>query len=513
MPSNSHKVLVIFLDAAEHTLVEQWMAEGCLPHLAALRRRGAYGVLGQPVDELSGLAWPTFYTARTPGWHGAYHYIQWQPSEGAAKRIASDWLPLNPFWRRLGPDGPFTVAVDVPLAPSPSPFHGIELAGWASHEILVDGSHAPRGLLAEIQRRFGRPPAHNEPYGLRTPAELLAIRQNQIDTAHRIADLALFLMENQPWELFMVSFSPTHRGGHKFWGLSGAFPPPEGETRAILENALKDIYVACDQAVGRLVARAGEGVHVLVASMHGMGPNHSRTEVLPLLLERILAVHLPAVPGRSPIRRLIRRLRALLPESWRYEIKSRLPFGWQDWLTTHWRMDRNRISAPVLNLPADFDGYLQVNLRGREKHGVVDPGADYERWLEIVDRGLRSFVDADNGQPIVRAVLRREQLGFSGDQLDKFPDLTVKWQATLPVDHRLLVSERYGQVPWPTPGYSPSGRSGNHRPQGFLFATGTAFSPGSVLEQARVVDVAPTILYLLGLPPFPEMDGRVLHVD
>src|SRR5581483_10953398 len=47
-------------------------------------------------------------------------------------------------------------------------------------------------------------------------------------------------------------------------------------------------------------------------------------------------------------------------------------------------------------------------------------------------------------------------------------------------------------------------------PDGFLIAVGDGIRPGATLEGASVVDVAPTILYLMGLPVARDMDGRVL---
>jgi hypothetical protein len=39
---------------------------------------------------------------------------------------------------------------------------------------------------------------------------------------------------------------------------------------------------------------------------------------------------------------------------------------------------------------------------------------------------------------------------------------------------------------------------------------GDGIRPGALLQQASVLDVAPTILYLMGLPVGRDMEGRVL---
>lgn len=45
---------------------------------------------------------------------------------------------------------------------------------------------------------------------------------------------------------------------------------------------------------------------------------------------------------------------------------------------------------------------------------------------------------------------------------------------------------------------------------GFLLAVGDGIRPGSALGPASILDVAPTILYLMGLPVARDMEGRVL---
>jgi predicted AlkP superfamily phosphohydrolase/phosphomutase len=55
-------------------------------------------------------------------------------------------------------------------------------------------------------------------------------------------------------------------------------------------------------------------------------------------------------------------------------------------------------------------------------------------------------------------------------------------------------------------------RSASHggAPDGFLLAVGDGIRPGASLRTASVLDVAPTVLYLLGLPVARDMEGRVL---
>jgi arylsulfatase A-like enzyme len=46
--------------------------------------------------------------------------------------------------------------------------------------------------------------------------------------------------------------------------------------------------------------------------------------------------------------------------------------------------------------------------------------------------------------------------------------------------------------------------------EGVLVAAGPPFPPGAVPAQASLLDIAPTILHLLGVPVPEDVDGRVL---
>jgi hypothetical protein len=54
------------------------------------------------------------------------------------------------------------------------------------------------------------------------------------------------------------------------------------------------------------------------------------------------------------------------------------------------------------------------------------------------------------------------------------------------------------------------GISGTHRMNGIFLAYGDNIQPGTTLEKAHITDLAPTILYMMGLQPPEHMDGRVL---
>ena len=502
-------VLMIGLDAAEITLIQQWMTDGLLPNLAALHRRGVLMELQSTAHWLVGAPWPAFYASSTPERFGMYHYLVWRPERMAGERPNPTWMPLEPFWRQLPVSDRRVIAVDVPLCYAPDAYHGIEVSGWATHELLQKPGSSPPGLLEEIRREFGDAPFDEETAYELSASECIAVRDQCVETARLVGEVGCSLMRKHPWDLAIVCFSSTHRGGHLLWDRKIRKGRATDVQLESIANALRDIYIACDAAVGRLVDEAGDDAAVMVFALHGMGPNNDRTSMLPEMLARVLG---DGRDGEQPARRtrLTDRLRKLVPDELRARVKQRLPQGVQDKLTLHWRssgVDWSLTEAFVAF--CDLDGYIRINLRGRERDGIV-PVERYRSLCERIAEGLRTFRDADTGEPLVSEIGFAEQIFADGPKRRYLPDLVVRWNPSAAASHRSVVSDSFGSIAWPTPGRHPLGRSGNHRRLGFLIGAGGPFAAPQTPGGASILDLAPTALDLLGVQQPASFQGRSL---
>ena len=501
---------MIALDGAEPRLIEQWMNEGFLPNLKRLYSKGFYGRLQSSADWLAGSPWPTFYTGTMPAEHGLYHYLQWRADTMTLAKPAPGWIAPVPFWRRLDKMGRRVISLDVPMTLPADPFEGVEISGWATHDRLAPPASHPPEIIDWINREFGHPNLSDEFFELQSVATLLQSRDEIIQTTHHVAKVAEALMKNEQWDLFIVGFGAPHRAGHQLWDLSGTMGEAEPDEIIDFSNALKEVYVACDTALSRLLNLAGDDVTILVFSLHGMGANTSRVRLLPAMLNRVLGKQEEFSDKPTQINYL-EKLFALFPLKWRHGIKHRLSKAFQEQLTTFFRMGRvNWNAVKAFCLEADLQGYIRINVRGREAAGIVDPEAGYNELCKKIMEGLRTFVDVETKEPVVESIIRSDQHFAKGSRHDYLPDLLVSWNSSPSANHRAVVSDRYGSIPWPMPGRNIDGRSGNHRPHGFLLASGRSIIPGSRITDAHILDLAPTVYALLGHPPSPEMHGRPL---
>ncbi|MEM7212888.1 MAG: alkaline phosphatase family protein [Pseudomonadota bacterium] len=499
--------LMIGLDAGEISLVESWMADGSLPTLASLRNRGAYGPLASTAEWLVGSPWPTFYAGIPPEEHGLCHYLLWRADQMNMERVDPSWLPVEPFWHGLARSGRRAVVINVPVKYAPTAFDGIEIGGWAAHESLMPPAAHPPEVMNWLHESFPEPPPDHEENRLLEASEPDQIRDRCNHSTKLLLDMATQLMQRESWDLFLVCLSATHRAGHALWDAS-SLADAGPEDNAAMQNRLREVYVACDAAIGRLIEQAGPQVHTLVFSVHGMGVNTSRNEILPQMLDRVLSGDATTA---TPVRRLAESVRSLVPDDLRSRLKSKLPSALQDRLTRFWRTGGVDWSKTRAFVPfCDNEGYVRINLRGREAAGAVEPGEPYEQLCAEITEGLLSFTDDDTGERVVEQVGRSAELFDAGACHDRLPDLVIRWSPRPAAKHRQISSPRHGAIAWPNPGRVASCRAGNHWPTGFLFGAGGDIPAGSSIEKAHILDLAPTVHALLNLPVPTQMRGRPL---
>src|SRR5208282_6631113 len=73
------RAVILGFDGMDPELTERFIAEGRLPHLAALRERGTFRKLRTTTPPISPVAWSTFSTGVNPGKHNIYDFLSRDP--------------------------------------------------------------------------------------------------------------------------------------------------------------------------------------------------------------------------------------------------------------------------------------------------------------------------------------------------------------------------------------------------------------------------------------------------
>ncbi len=490
---------MIGFDSAAAGLIDRWTADGRLPTLAALRRRGAFGRM-ESTAQLNASPWPSFLTGTNPGDHGYHSFLMWDPERMRHRRPDGRWPEVTPFWRELSTQGPRVITLDVPDTFPGPPFNGLEVGNWAGHYRMGPSYTIPADRMKAIKKRFGKDPMPLEKSGVMPVEGLLAIRDRLIDVTKVQTRLALELIRSEPWDLFLMVYGATHRAGHQFWNDTGVEGTVPARRRAEFDQALLSIYAECDAGLGQILAQIDETTPVIVFACHGMTDNRSMVDLLPEMLRRVVHGNDQSSGlSRGTSSGLSQRLRQLLPLSWRSAVKDRLPQSWQDSLTLAWRVERQDwATTPVFCTMPDLQGHIQVNLAGRERNGIVRPD-EYEFWLRKVTDGLMTFVDEDTGEPIVKAIWRPREMYPDGRMAHFLPDLIVEWPPRMAARFTGMTSPRFGRITSPFNGKAPEGRPGHHDFDGWLITTGPGIAAGSSIGRIHELDIAPSLYQWFGL--------------
>jgi predicted AlkP superfamily phosphohydrolase/phosphomutase len=155
-------------------------------------------------------------------------------------------------------------------------------------------------------------------------------------------------------------------------------------------------------------------------------------------------------------------------------------------------------------------GNVVINVRGREKYGVVEPGEEYDRLRDEISDAALELVDPQTGERLLSAVHRREDL-FDGPHLEKVPDLIFEFDDYAWAGKGNLM--RRTPTIWDTIKRAGTGDEewvGTHRLEGIVAFSGPSARQAEIVS-ANIQDIAPTILYLLDEPVPIDLEGRILE--
>jgi len=502
------RTLVIGMEMGDGRLIHRWCTEGRLPRLKGLLDQGQWAWLGTTADALHVSAWPSLYTGTGPGKHGVYYTFQPHSGLQGYARFSPGIYGEPSFWNLLAKDGCRCVVFDAPYTEPEPGFQGVQVFDWGTWAQYLGTSSTPKDVARSLQRNCGDYPLGLEAHDIGLVGWDAGDMQQRLTKAIEAkAHATRWLMNEYEWDVFFTVFGETHPAAHYCW--------PEDDADEFDAPQLLRIYEALDRAIGRIVEAAGDDTSVFIISGDGVGPNYSGWHLLPEVLDRLgFSASGRATPedeaDKAPQKRKfdpVKALRDLLPKDFRKALARRLPTGLRDKLAQ--RVDTADIDwsqTRAFCLPTDLEGYIRVNLRGREPEGIVEPGEEYQTVCQDLARSLRELKNPDTGETAVREVIiTREDL--PGPHIDQLPDIIVCWSDEAKISS--LESKAIGVVS----GESPDGRTGTHRPPGFVLAKCSDGISIDFPEEAHIFDFAPTLLDSFGIEKPGDMDGTAWPIQ
>lgn len=517
MSEPTPRVLIIGLDAATFDLIDPWIKQGYLPNIARLMAEGAHGRLASTLQPATAPAWVTFMTGMNQGQHGLYDFVQRKADSYSLEVTNSSHIAVPLMFETLSQLGQRVITVNIPYTYPPRPINGIMIGGPFAPAVTKELVYPANffEVLKQIAPDYFVIPDY-DPHAADPLADFAGKLQREVELREQVS---LALMAREAWDVFTVVIMATDEVQHTFWYCSEA---DDGNPLARYRHVIRDIYQRCDEAVGRLIAAARQdasrATDVIVLSDHGAGRFEWMVNLNHWLADQgLLRFHTDRI---SPLKRWRSSLVQQASWAYRHYVPARMRTALRNRLGSQ-RFSRvqDEFQSALLTSTIDWartqafalgaGGNIYINLKGREPNGTVVP-EDYETVRQHIIDGLGKMLTPDTGRAMVRKAYRREEL-YHGTQLSQAPDVIIQW-----TDYAYWGRGYYGsQQPVFEKqrkfDFSDQPLTGSHRPDGILIAQGPHIRSGSLVSDAKLMDLAPTIFRLLGHTPPTQMDGRALN--
>ena len=488
----SQKIAIIGWDAATFDVALPLADTGHLPALARLMRQGGWGPLRSTRHPISPTAWASFMTGMNPGKHGIFDFVGFRP-DNRFRPLTGGALGAKTLWTHLSEAGRRVAVVNVPMTYPPEAVNGFIISGMDAPQQDRAFTHPPEledvlydrfGGYREGVRARGRPGTSVERFTRHYVDETC-----EVTRLH--ADITCHMLDTHSIDFLMVVFTGPDRVQHALGHLLEADVSPT--------DGIGRVYRACDEALQRITKRLNDRWITIVMSDHGARAYHRVFELSTWLADQ----------GWLRLRSQAR---------WNQVNSSLAPV---------WRRLRRLIGRPLptqLHLAQFLDrivweqtqafalgafGSIYINTRGRFPQGIVAPGREYEKVCQQITSQLLSARDPETGSPVVRSVHRSVDL-YEGPYTHLAPDLLIETTDAYFVRNNL--DQEQDRLTYPAGRYQGRSlaHSAKHTEQGMLVASGGPFVARSNQADARIIDLAPTVLHLSGLPLPADMDGEPL---
>lgn len=499
--AKKNKTVIIGLDSATFSLIAPWIEDGKLPNIKKLMEQGCSGVLTSTVPPLSPVAWTALMTGMNPGNHGIFDFVE-PVRDGSQKiRLSSRKdCKQNAIWNYLNREGYKTIVVNVPMTFPPAQLDGIMISGMGSPSINSEFVYPPEfkeELFKNVPEYIIDVPRHKKLVST-TDKYIATLR----DTVRIRLKAAHYMLGNKDWDFFMVVFMAADRAQHNLWKFMDPGHPEY--TKKLADNyqdAILWVYQDLDNAVGEIVGRMDQETTIAIVSDHGADAVYKAVHLNTWLLDNgFMALNRGASYVAQPLLNLFNRSMDFIKDkmSIKDTQESYRFFNFIDWQNTR---------AYFIGA----SGKLFINLKGREQYGVVEPGQEYEDTRNEIIEKLLQLKDPHTGKSVVSHITKREDI-YKGDCYEQAPDLVIAWEKGYNSIIRLNELKK-GIRSWPCKRcdiFGPSMFSGDHTPDGIFIIKSPGVERNRRDLTANIIDIFPTLLYIMGVPVPRSVEGRVL---
>ncbi|MFX0116723.1 MAG: alkaline phosphatase family protein [Candidatus Hodarchaeota archaeon] len=455
------RVLVIGLDCAPPELLFNQFRND-LPNIDRMLDEGAYGRIESSHPPITIPAWMVMATSKNAGRLGVYGFRHRKPGTYNDIWLASSRsIKEKTVWEILGEHGKKVVAVGVPPAYPPKPVNGCLISGFMTPGVDKNYTY-PQGLKHEIEDLVGE---YIFDAVFRTDEKDKLLKQlNEMTRQH--FTVLRYLAKAKPWHFFMfveIGVDRVHHAFWKFFDKEHHLYKPNNK----YENTILDYYKLIDGEIGELLKLTDDDTSVIIVSDHGAKRMKGAFCVNQWLIEK----------GYLTLRKM--------PPS-----GTSLGETEVDWSKTQaWGW-------------GGYHGRLFFNIKGREPQGVIEP-KNYEKFRNQIVSDLKA-IRGPRGEKWNTKVYTPKEIYPNG--IGDYPDLTVYFDD---LSWRSAGTLGYNSYYLPENDKGPDDAVHSHHGI-FLYYDPKKTFGGKKLKDVNLLDFAPTVLKIMGLPIPKDMEGKAI---
>lgn len=518
---NEKRPVVVFgIDGASWEIVMPLVKAGLMPNLGALMEKGAYGNFRTVGPPLSSAIWTDMATGKDRLKHGITGNVVVQEGEYLALPPRSYQRKVPAVWNILSQAEKKVAVANWRVTYPPEEVNGVIASMLIFQE---EGKVYPPSLEGQIMK-ITKPQRLQKDQPTERKIEPAEKGPRQIADDF-LADLAIegsvftFLPQTDEYDFYAYYTHVTDAVQHLFWKFreperfqGGLWEYaeekwiPSAENIAQFKGFIDDVHIKVDEILGEVIEKVGGDPVVVVVSDHGQKPAKQPLIFVDSYRLLQLAGLMELDAGGQPI----------FPRSRLY---------------------------PLLPMTMTNVSGLALNLKGREKDGWIERGADAEKVVEEARRVLQSIRTVETGEPLFTFVKGMGEVGEEYESLKDRIDILLKCNLqAFGKDFHFQIGDSVYSVSEFT---EVRGISGTHTNLGIFLISSPRFRSGVLLpalntmsarvmrswmrqskgrvrrslvkgcdlfnlnEEIETLDLTPTLLYQFDLPVGRDMDGKV----